>query len=473
MFGSVFKKQFFLYMSILAISFILMSVALTQAFRAYFTNQKEAALKAQGEKISQLYARAFRPGAFVDMAAVNQLGSQLQIIYEYLESSFIIVDTEYTVFAVSEDIDRSHMGEIVEIPELTPVMDGVVVTSQGRIDALYDEPVLSVAYPIYMGDMVTAAVIMNSSLPELERTITDAYRMIVLCLLLSVIISFVLIYISTKKMVSPLREMNQAAKIIADGDFERRITVKSSDEIGQLAASFNEMAESLNRQELVRRDFIANISHDFRSPLTSITGFLTAISDGTTTPDKINYYIGIVLEETERLKAMANNILDLNDAHNVGVALNMSDFGLNELIKSTVVNFETRILQKQLNIVLLLMDNLTVTADYDKIRRVVYNLFDNAVKFTPEHGSITVETSVKDGKACVSIKDTGCGISAEDKKRVFERFYKADASRGADRRGSGLGLSIVQSFTDAQGGRFAVSIDGDLFKASVYLPPAM
>ena len=448
MFNSIFKKQLVLYMSVLAISFLLTSVALTQAFRLYFTNQKEKALIAQGEKISVMFARALRPG-FIDISAFNQISGQLQIIYEYLGASFIIIDKDFIVITVSEDIDPAYKGVPIELPALRHVMDGEMATSQGRIGDLYAHPVLSVAYPIFRGNTIEGAVIMNSSLPELQQTIGDAYRLIIVCLLLSIVISFILIYLSSKRISRPLLEINQAAKVIADGDFKKRITVNSSDEVGQLAKSFNDMAADLNEQENIRREFIANISHDFRSPLTSMRGFLTAISDGTVPRESIGRYIDIILEETERLTKLSNDILDVNTMRHADTSLETETFDLNGLIRKTVMNFETRILDKQIIMTAVLEDNITVNADYEKIRRSLHNLLDNAIKFTPNGGSITIETTLSNDKVHISVKDTGRGIGEDEKKRVFERFYKSDQSRGEDKFGSGLGLSIVKEFIRA------------------------
>jgi len=446
MFNSIFKKQTILYMSVLSISFILTSVALTQAFRLYFTNQKRDALINQGAKISRILSMTFRPGVFIDRNAFNQLGSQLQIVYEYLESSIVIVDSELNIVAVSEDISPDYQGELLNVPAIEGVLGGQIVTYTGRFGDFYSESVLSVAYPIFMGNMVVGAVVMNSSLPELQKTIGDAYTLIFICLLLSVVISFIMTYLSSKRISRPLLMMNQAAKVIAGGNFDKRIPVESSDEIGQLARSFNEMAASLHGQERIRKEFIANISHDFRSPLTSMRGFLTAIADGTVPADKINYYIDIVLEETNRLTTLADNILDLNKIQNSAMELKMERFDLNELIRKTVLTFEAQIVSKRIDMKMIFDETAYVCADIEKVRRILHNLLDNAIKFTPEDGKVSIETTKNDGKIYVSIKDSGKGVGEDELKRVFERFYKSDASRNEDKLGSGLGLSIVNEF---------------------------
>lgn len=450
MFNSIFRKQFILYMGVIILTFALLGVVLSQAFKTYFTDQKADSLKRQGEKISTAYARTLR-GGIID---IFQLSNQFRIINEYLDASFILVDTGFGIIGVSDDISADFIGEKLEAEVFKPVLEGKVVTAEGTIEGLFDEPVLTVCYPIIVNNTVLCAILMNSSVPELQSTISEAYKIGLWCLAISAVLAFALIFISSKTMSKPLREMNEAAKVIASGDFDKRIETKSRDEVGQLAKSLNNMAESLNKQEIARREFIANISHDFRSPLTSIRGFLQAIEDGTIPEERQSYYINIVLDETQRLSALAEDILTLNKLE-TNTELIYEDFDINGLIRRTVSRFEQRIKEKKLKTRIVFSDkNTYVYADFEKIERVIYNLVDNAVKFTPDGGEINIETTMSKetrGKLTVSVRDNGPGISEQEKLRVFERFYKADASRGADKKGSGLGLSIAREFIKAHG----------------------
>lgn len=437
-----------LYMGVIILTFALLGVVMSQVFGTYFREQKTESLKKQGEKISALYARSIRGNIF----NILQLDNQFKVINEYLDASFILVDTGFNIMDVSSDISSEYIGAKLEGEAFLPVLEGNVVTTEGSIDGLFDEPVLTVCYPIIINNTLVCAILMNSSLPELQRTISEAYRIGAWCLVISACLSFVLIFISSKTMSKPLREMNEAAKVIANGDFDKRIKAKSRDEVGQLAESLNNMADSLNKQEIARREFIANISHDFRSPLTSIRGFLQAIEDGTIPNEKQSHYIGIVLDETERLSKLAEDILALNKIQAMNYELAYEDFDINELIRKTVSRFEQRIKEKRLRTRIVFSDkNTYVRADFEKIERVLYNLLDNAVKFTPDEGEIDIETTIIKDKLTVSVRDNGPGISAQDSKRVFERFYKADESRGEYKKGSGLGLSIAREFLKAHG----------------------
>jgi signal transduction histidine kinase len=442
-------------MGVILITFAILGVVLSQAFTNYFTKEKEESLKRQGEKISEQYIRV-ASGRIMDVD-LYQLYNQFQVINEYLDASFILVDTGFNIIDVSADINRDYIGQRLESEVFIPVLEGKVVTTQGTIDGLFNEPVLTVCYPIVSDNTVLCAILMNSSVPELQSAINEAYKIGLWCLAASGVLAFALIFLSSKTMAKPLREMNEAAKVIASGDFEKRIETKSRDEVGQLAKSLNYMAESLNKQEIARREFIANVSHDFRSPLTSIRGFLQAIEDGTAPPEKRSHYIGIVLDETERLSSLAEDILTLNKINYANTELDYEDFDINELIRNTVNRFEQRVKSKKIIMKILLAEKSTyVHADFEKIARVLYNLIDNAVKFTQAEGEINIETSLQKSKdvnavLTLSVRDNGPGIPEEDRARVFERFYKADLSRGEDKKGSGLGLSIAKEFIKAHG----------------------
>jgi len=198
-------------------------------------------------------------------------------------------------------------------------------------------------------------------------------------------------------------------------------------------------------------------------------GFLTAFSDGTIPPEQQPYYLNIIMNESERLIKLSNNILDIHRIQDAEMELNKTEFDINDLIRTTILGFQQRALDKRIMIASHFAHPTDIVlADEDKIRRVMYNLIDNALKFTPEGGEITVETTINstDGKVTISVADTGVGMTEEEQKRVFDRFYKGDPSRNEDKMGSGLGLSIVKEFVRAHGE--AVTLEGEVGKGSVF-----
>ena len=226
----------------------------------------------------------------------------------------------------------------------------------------------------------------------------------------------------------------------------------SNDEIGYLAASLNYMANELNTLEEDQRKFISNVSHDFRSPLTSIKGYVEAMLDGTIPVEMQEKYLNIILFETERLNKLTKSLLELNKFGSHGVMLDVTDFDINQMIKTTLLTFEGICANKHIRFNLILSgEQLFITADFSKIQQVLYNLIDNAIKFSHQDSTITIETTEKNDKVFVSVKDTGIGIPKDSLKKIWERFYKTDLSRGKDKRGTGLGLSIVKEIIQAHG----------------------
>lgn len=248
----------------------------------------------------------------------------------------------------------------------------------------------------------------------------------------------------------PLAKIMKGAGEYASGNLEYRIDVTSEDELGYLAQTLNYMSDKLNRNGEYQRKFIANVSHDFRSPLTSIKGYVNAILDGTIPYEMQERYLKIIAFESERLEKLTRSLLTLNDLDIKKRMMHFHRFDINDTIKNTAATFEGICSNRQIRLELLLCGKeLFVKADMEQIQQVLYNLLDNAIKFSNDSSSIQIETTVKNGKVFVSVKDHGSGIPKESITKIWDRFYKIDASRGKDRKGTGLGLSIVKEIINA------------------------
>lgn len=464
--NTLFKKQFFVQSFILIVSFALLGAGLTKAFSSFFVEQKTDLLIEQSKKIAKTFKQAyFLEGPYRFFAFENEI----KILEEYLNASFIFIDDEDVVKIVSSKIDKDLINKKIDIDKLVyGTKHGAYYEVQGTMGGIFEEPMITVGAPMIINEQYIGTVFISTPVTDLLLTLEKSYQIIILFTVFAIIGAFILVYLFSKKISLPLTEITKAAKVMASGNFKKRIDINTKDEIGQLANVLNDMAENLDQQEKRRREFISNISHDIRSPLTSMRGFLQAIIDGTIPEEKKEKYIHIVLEETERLTTLANNILDINKLEDVDDKDRNVTFDINELIRRIIISFEARVLSKQLNVNISFAEKETlVFADLEKIQRVIYNLIDNAIKFTENNKGIFISTIIKNDKVFISIKDEGVGISEEDQKRIFDRFYKADYSRGKDKKGSGLGLSIVKEFILSQGEN--ITLKSELNKGSEFV----
>lgn len=277
--------------------------------------------------------------------------------------------------------------------------------------------------------------------------------------IIAIIIGSILFLFAGKMIVKPIRRLTKATEKIATGDFDIDIKSCRKDEIGTLITSFNMMAEELKSIEILRNDFVSDISHEFKTPLTSIEGYtkLLKICD----EEERKEYIDIITEETRRLSILATNILMLNKIENENIPNSTEVFSMDEQIRKAIVLLENRWLEKDIELEIDLED-VEYKGNENLMYQVWINLIDNAIKFSKDKGVIEVRLYKDDNNITFSLKDNGEGISVEDQGRVFEKFYKTDKSRSAD--GNGLGLSIVKRIIDIHGGK--VFIESDLDKGT-------
>jgi signal transduction histidine kinase len=262
--------------------------------------------------------------------------------------------------------------------------------------------------------------------------------------------------------------MNEAAREIAKGHFNKKVELRGADELGQLASSFNVMAQELEKQEQMRGSFVANVSHELKSPMTSIQGFAQGMVDGTIHADEHEKYLTIILDETRRLNKLIRELLDLSQFESGKFSLNVTRFDLNELIRRVVIRYLDRMEEKNIEPEIdFKQDYGYEMADSDRIEQVLVNLVDNAIKFTPDNGQIKIWTHMGQDKIMVSVSDSGCGIPQEDLPYIFDRFFKAHTPlRPGREAGSGLGLTISKEIIAAHGG--VISARSNLGKGSTF-----
>ena len=277
----------------------------------------------------------------------------------------------------------------------------------------------------------------------------------------AVVIAVPLVMLLVRGVTRPITYLTEVVTDYTAGNFERRSQLKGDDELARLGNTFNAMAEELSTLEEARRSFVANVSHELRSPLTSMRGFLEAMADGTIPPEDRDGYIDIVLDENKRMTVMVNDLLDLARIESGQYKITPEVFDISELIRRTVITFDARVAEKSLEMIIdLPEDPLYAEADPARIQQVLHNLVDNAVKYTPQGGRTEVLCSAEKHIITVRVRDNGCGIPKEDLDHIFDRFYKAEKAHTPDGvSGTGLGLSIAKLIMDEHGQKLTVSSD--------------
>ncbi len=317
-----------------------------------------------------------------------------------------------------------------------------------------------------------ATVFATAPVSIVKEWISAITKLYAFSAIVPIIVMFFFIYIMTYRMTKPLKLMSEASKAMAKGDFSKRIPVISDDEIGELSMSFNMMTNSLARLESMRKTFVADVSHELKTPMTTISGFIDGILDGTIEEEKQKYYLTIVSDEVKRLSRLVQSMLSMSRLESGEFVLNPELFDLGQLLCSVVISQEQRIESNDIQIVGLdEIEPISVTADRDLIHQVVYNLVDNAIKFTDKNGSISFTLKNENKKTVLTVTNTGKGIPEKELPYIFERFYKVDKSRSASKNSTGLGLYIVKTIITAHGGQVAVSSKEDQFTAFKIILP--
>lgn len=305
---------------------------------------------------------------------------------------------------------------------------------------------------VYRGGKAVGAVFACSSYVSTDELLDSLINSSILSSLWIMLAALIAVYFISERVTRPIKNMSTAAKSFAAGDFNTRVIVKGHDEVTELAIAFNNMASSLSNLEETRRTFLANVSHDMRTPMTSISGFVDGILDGTIPPEQQSHYLGIVSAEVKRLSRLVNSLLDITRIEAGERKFTMTRFDICEMARQIIISLEKRIEEAKLAVEFdSESDNIYVLADHDAVYQILYNLCDNGVKFSREGGRYRISITTHAKKVHVSVYNEGVGIAPAELPLVFERFYKTDKSRGLDKTGTGLGLYIAKTIIDAHG----------------------
>ena len=477
MFKSIFSKYFAVISAIIVFSFLAMQGAQLFLSSRYWLDEKHRILADNAETIAAHTADGVSPIKTTDDMTVYRIEKStltpfIKLLSMTMDCTVVISDMDGTVLIMCDEKgDEMSTEGVVSLAGAFDA-DGTEFYAVSTLNGLYKERQYTAGVPIRHDGKLLGYVFVSLPASGLGQYLRSNIQISLLAALGVLTLTFVALYIMTERMVRPLREMAQATRKFAEGDFSYQVKVTGRDETAELAQALNSMARSLSSVETMRRSFVANVSHELRTPMTTIAGFIDGILDGTIPAEKRDNYLKIVSDEIKRLSRLVKTMLSLSRIDSGQLRLNMVDFDLLSLTGQTLLTFEKRIEEKSITIEGL--ENAAPTpvhGDYDLLGQALYNLLDNAVKFTDVGGSIRIHMEKAEGRTLCSIRNTGAGIPAEEMPRIFERFYKSDRSRGLDKNGIGLGLYIVQTAVALHKGEVLVrSVEGDFTEFSFWLP---
>lgn len=436
--SSIFQRLFVAYSFILVIVLLCVSIP-SIVFVSNFIERKQiSTAMAMSETIEHWTGATHIEDN--DVRTRMAFKSTLQFWSSFLNADIIIVNNDGEITESTATINSVPAEYMKELETKSRIV------KKGTFNGEYPKKMLTVGYPIYYQGTRIGNAFLNMFLPEMQRTAMELIYVFILAALISMIFAFVMVYIQSMRISRPISRINSAVRDMAAGNFGKRVEVESNDEIGQLASSFNFMADSIEDLEKQRSGFVSDVSHELRTPMTSISGFVEGILDGTIPPKKHEYYLQIVLDESRRLTKLVNDMLEMSKMSSSEYKLDISEFDINELIRTCIIGLENRICDKNLDLnVDFKTEELKVLADKDSIKRVVLNIMDNAIKFSYPNTTMGISTWIEKRKVYVSIGNFGDGIDSADLSSIFNRFYKTDKSRTNEKSGAGLGLSLVKN----------------------------
>lgn len=463
MFKSSFSKYLTTFVVIILVSFLMLSGIITSMIRAHVTADKEEKL----QNSCRIIARNFESDLVGDIDAyVQSHEPSIQTLAQLVKADydFNVLITDSTGKVLLSTVTTDSKGLPARGGELGSVMinNFVDVTNsenetfkqyKGEMDGIVSDPSLVYGQGIFTSGEIRGYVFTMASTSQEDMLISVTRKTVINSSIWVMLAAVIATYFITERIVHPLKSMTRAAKNFAKGDFSERITVTGKGEVSELAKAFNNMAESLENLESMRNSFLASVSHDLRTPMTTISGFIDGIQSGAIPKEQHEHYLGVISSEVHRLSRLVSQILDISRLESGDRKLNFTNFDVAEVSRLILLSFEQKIDEKRLDVEFNSeKDSMPVVADKDAVYQIIYNLCHNAIKFSNEGGKFIINISkLPNKKIKISVFDEGSLISEEDAKRIFDRFYKTDKSRGLDKSGVGLGLYICKTIADAHG----------------------
>ena len=458
---STFSRTFFPAALLLLTALLLVGFSFQLLVKNYLNQQAYQELEHNATAVASLASAYYTEGSMSGRDFLVNLSFAGQIS----EADAVIFDANGTLLLCSDSpLGCVHQSWVVEKAYIDRVLTEGTVRNAGKLSGLYEEVRYVVSVPILSASSQQAVGVVMVSMP-MAATIAVMDKMSDIYLfvsLLAVVVVMIVMSVFARRHSNPLRDMARAASAFGHGDMNARVKVKSSypQEVEELALAFNNMADSLQKSEYQRQEFVANISHELKTPMTTIGGYIDGILDGTIPPEKSRRYMQLVSEETKRLSRLVRSMLDISRLQDQsGIPDDQKlRFDVSECAGRVLVSFEQKIIAKDLDVQVAMPEHPVYTmAAQDAITQVIYNLLDNAVKFCPQGKALELTVVEGGNKIYVTVANEGETIPAEELPLVFDRFHKLDKSRSQNRDGWGLGLYIVKTIVCSHGEDISVS----------------
>ena len=443
----LFGKLLSFHIIVLIIGYVFIVFGVNLILESYFIEEKKDMLFEQAKSFQEIYEEAFQTG----ILDINKLKYDMTTLKKFTGAEVWLIRKDGKGFSDNVEVDTEFIKNILTVENINIVFGGEALSkSMEYFNGSKKEEILIVGYPIIYDGNIEYGLFLNVSIPEIKNNVLHISKITLGGLILAGTIGILMLSIYTGRINKEIDDLNRAVKYISMGNFEKKINVAGKNELSDLASSFNSMADELYKMESTKQKFVSDLTHDLRSPLTSISGYTKGLLDGTIPRENQDRYLKIVYDESIRLSKMINDVLDLSKMESGSINLNKTDFSVNTLIVEILDRFERPIIDKNLKLVIDLFKEKTLAhGDYEAIGRVIYNLIDNAIKFIDNEGTLTINTKIKDDKILVGIQNSNPFIPEDKLKLIWDRFYKIDKSRGVNKMSTGLGLAIIKEIMKA------------------------
>ena len=454
-----YSRSFSTIAAILLLALTVLGASFQLLVKDFLTDSTVSGLQQDARVISELAAAYSLDGSL----SSREFLLNLDVASKVSDSDAVICDAEGRVIFCSDGmLSCSHQGMQLNREYLNKVLANGGDTTTGTIRGLYTDQRFVVSTPIVSRNEYSGIVIVSTPTASTTDILNRISNIFLTAAVFVVLASVAAVSFFTRRESRPLQDMARAANAFAHGNLEARVKVDEdcTEELEELALAFNNMASSLQKSEYQRQEFVANVSHELKTPMTTISGYIDGILDGTIPANRQNYYLQIVSDETKRLSRLVRSMLDISQLQKeAGIPEDKKmHFDLEDAMGQVLITFEKKITDKKLDVDVDMPEHPVYTmANMDYVTQVIYNLLDNAVKFCPEGKTLGLRIREGGNKAYISISNEGETIQPEELPLVFDRFHKLDKSRSQNRDGWGLGLYIVKTIVCSHGENISVT----------------